>query len=312
MSSHKIKPPILMLIVLLLLSACQTQTVKQAEEPSTQTKAQTDSKPVETQVKPVKPVEKPRPWAHNNFNAVLWMQASAEYKALAYQAFQAAKTHLPLALKDQDWTASLQQSQAYYQSLEPAVIMDIDETVLDNSPYQADLILKGRTYNKRTWDKWISSNKAKALPGAIDWINFAQSQGVKVLFVTNRTCMKRGKNADPCPQKQDLLKNLKQQGVESISLGQIFLKGQRAEWTSEKKSRRTYLGVRYRIIMMFGDDLGDFMPDVKQKISHDQRVKLTDRYNEYWGTRWYMLPNPSYGSWQNVLKAPKSQYLQGQ
>jgi acid phosphatase len=104
--------------------------------------------------------------------------------------------------------------------------------------------------------------------------------------------------------------NLKQVGIQQISNDQVWLKSEKPDWTSEKESRRILAAQQFRVIMLIGDDFGDFLPDVKKNISPEQRFKLVDQYDAYWGTRWFMLTNPTYGSWETILEKPKTKYLQ--
>jgi len=85
--------------------------------------------------------------------------------------------------------------------------------------------------------------------------------------------------------------------------------GEQDGWTSEKKSRREYIAERYRIVMLFGDDLGDFLPGVKNNITPQERDRLVREHKNNWGRMWFMLSNPTYGSWLNVLGDPKSRYI---
>ncbi len=292
--------PVGWLLLAGLLTACQTQPVRQE-------KAQA-CEPASQPAQPV--VQQPaRPEAHNNLNAVLWMQTAAEYRALARQAYRSASLNLDRALANRRWTAALEQTDEY-ENLPPAVILDVDETVLDNSRYQAWLIQKDKRFSRVSWDWWISTGKAGAVPGALDFIRSARKKGVKVFLVSNRECRKRKGNASACPQKQDIVDNLARLGLKGFSPRQILLKGERKEWGSEKKDRRFLLSVRYRILMLFGDDLGDFIPGVR-KLSWQKRAELVEKYRRRWGERWYMLPNPSYGSWQRVLGKPSKKQLRG-
>ncbi len=284
-------------VLLSFLAGCQTQPVRQ-----TQPQACEPSPPV--QVSEPKPAP---PEQHDNLNAVLWMQKSAEYRALARQAFRMAEDNLERALADRRWTAALEQVDEY-ENLPPAVILDVDETVLDNSRYQAWLIRKNKKYSSISWDWWISTGKAEAIPGALEFIRQARKKGVRVFLVSNRSCRKRKGNTDPCPQKRDIIANLERLGLKGIGPKQILLRGERKEWGSEKKDRRFLLSVRYRILMLFGDDLGDFIPGVR-KLSWQKRAELVEKYRMRWGVRWYMLPNPSYGSWQRVLGKPSKDML---
>jgi len=214
------------------------------------------------------------------------------------------------AKNDVLWTAILEQG-SDFSSLPTAIILDIDETVLDNSQYQAELILNSRDYEKETWDEWVSRHEAPALAGAVEFINGMKNKGVKVIYITNRECKPRQKSDKICPQKQDTFDNLKKVGINDVKLEDILLKNEKPEWSSEKKSRREEVAKSYRVIMLFGDDLGDFLPDVKKNITVDDRNKLVNDYSKNWGNKWFMLSNPSYGSWLRVLSEPKSKHLKG-
>lgn len=246
-----------------------------------------------------------------NLNSTLWVQTSAEYKATALQAYHSATLSLHEALIDKDWTAALEQKPEQAGDLAPAVVMDVDETVLDNSPYQAQRVLQGDHYVSATWDKWVAAARAKAVPGAVDFINQAQEQGVRVFFVSNRSCQIRAGSTEKCPQLADTMKNLRKVGIHNVSAEQILLKSQQPGWSSEKKSRREAIAQLYRIVMLVGDDLGDFLPGVKQDISVAQRQRLVQHYAPRWGQQWIMLPNPTYGSWQRVLGKQPAAKLQG-
>lgn len=246
---------------------------------------------------------------HDNMNATLWYQTSAEFKASAIQTYQTAALQLPHAIADQSWTALPNQT-INDQKLPLAIIVDIDETILDNSPTAAQAVLLDAGYDPKRWDQWVAMAAAKAVPGAVAFVNKAEAAGVKVLYLSNRECKKRGNNAELCPQKADTLRNLKAVGIEKVDASQIWLKSEQKDWTSEKESRRLLAAKDFRILMSIGDDFGDFLPDVKKNITPEQRFALVDKYQSYWGAKWFVLANPTYGSWQTILKQPNSQYLQ--
>lgn len=247
--------------------------------------------------------------SHDNMNATLWYQTSAEFKASAIQTYQTAALQLPHAIADKNWTALPNQT-SNYQQLPLAIIVDIDETILDNSPTAAQAVLLNSGYDPKRWDQWVAMASAKAVPGAVAFVNKAEGAGVKVLYISNRECEKRIGSNDSCPQKADTLRNLKTVGIEKIDASQIWLKSEQKGWSSEKESRRLLAAKDFRILMSIGDDFGDFLPDVKKNITPEQRSALVDQYQNYWGAKWFVLANPTYGSWQTILKQPNSQYLQ--
>src|SRR5262245_19274028 len=122
---------------------------------------------------------------HENLNAVLWMQTAVEYQGGALQAYAAARTALDRALADRQWTAAVEQT-GDFSSLPPAVVLDLDETVLDNSAFQARQVANATSYNDEAWAAWCQERKAGAIPGAVEFLKYARSRGVIPFFVTNR------------------------------------------------------------------------------------------------------------------------------
>lgn len=249
-----------------------------------------------------------QPTAHHNFNSVLWYQTSAEFRANSIQTYRQATDLLQKAKNDQQWTAW---PQLNAQQLPPAIIVDVDETILDNSPAAAQDVLTNATFSADSWDRWVSLAKAEAVPGAVAFVNAAEAMGIKVLYITNRECAKRASVASNCPQKDDTFNNLKAVGIVQLNPEQIWLKAEQPDWSSEKESRRQLAMKNYRVIMSVGDDFGDFLPNVKKNITPAQRAALVDQYQAHWGTKFFMLTNPTYGSWDTILNQPKQQYLRG-
>ena len=118
---------------------------------------------------------------HDNLNSTLWYQTSAEFRANSIQTYRQAEFMLPTLLTDKKATALTNQT-ANYADLPPAIIVDIDETILDNSPSAAHEIKFNHGFDSKNWDRWVSLKQAKAVPGAVKFVNMAQQQGVKVLL----------------------------------------------------------------------------------------------------------------------------------
>jgi acid phosphatase len=187
--------------------------------------------------------------------------------------------------------------------------MDIDETVLDNNEPQARMLLQGTCPGEFdvVWDAWVAERAAPAVPGAAAFIRAArelkdpQGRRVRVFLITNRECGARAGIASACPQQDDTLANLRALGLDAATLDDdLMLKSERPEWVSEKLPRRKQAAQEYRIVLNVGDDLADFIADVRGK-SLDEREQARCRHREWWGTRWFMIPNPMYGSWQRSL-----------
>lgn len=248
--------------------------------------------------------------SNDNFNSTLWMQNSSEFRASSLQTYNIARKNLEVVAKTTTGTAAIEQT-GRYRSLPAAVILDIDETVLDNSKYHAELILRADDYSFETWDQWVALKQATAVPGAVNFINYAEKKGVEVIYITNRECKVRKDSIVKCPQKRDTIENLKKIGIPGVKSSHVLLRKEQDSWSSEKSSRRKVVAESYRIVMLFGDDLGDFLPNAKKNITPEERARLVDEHGEKWGSVWFILPNPKYGSWLRVLEKPGSQYLKG-
>lgn len=249
-------------------------------------------------------------FTHDNFYSTLWLQTASESKALSYQAYNAAQSHLQQAINDLSWTASLAQT-ADFQTLPAAVIIDVDETILNNAQFQAKMVLDGVLYDDQEWDRWVALKSAPALPGAVEFINMASRLGVEMFYITNRDCRKRPDEKSQCPQKADTISNLKNVGIKGIKAENVMLKYEKSNWLSEKQSRRDEVIKSHRVLMLVGDDLGDFLPHVKQQATIRERNVLVKQHESLWGRKWIVLSNPTYGSWMSILDDDQSQYLQG-
>ena len=223
---------------------------------------------------------------HAMLNSVLWVQHAAEYKAASIQAYMTAKTMLDLALLDKEWTAAIEQA-SDYQTLPPAIIIDVDETVLDNSPYEAQLIKSGKAYNSDTWTAWSKEQRAKPVPGALDFCTHAHQNGVTVFYITNRREQ----------LKEATRANLQRMGFPLIAdMDTVFHKTN----TSDKGERRAAIARNFRILLLIGDNAGDFYSGFT-KGSKVKRDSLVSRYRQNFGTKWIILPNPMYGDWESAL-----------
>jgi 5'-nucleotidase (lipoprotein e(P4) family) len=264
---------------------------------------------------------------HDGMNATLWIQTSAEYQGNSEMVFNVAESRLSLLRDKQDVTADIDQAKSFScgvgtscprlaaAGLIPAVVLDIDETVLDNSTYQARLIKNGGQWQPDTWDDWVSEKAAIPVPGALAFIERARAEGVAVIYVTNRRCSVRedlsGSSSSQCPQKSDTLENLVTAGFPPLgSADLLILRGERPQWdTSEKQARRQHIAERYRIMMLIGDDLGDLASNIK-KSSVEERARFVSTHKSLLGEFWFQLTNPTYGSWRGALGGqPGEDYL---
>lgn len=232
---------------------------------------------------------------NNEFlNAALYYQTAGEFIALNEQAYELAKIRLDEGLADTSITAAVEQT-GNFSSLPPAVILDVDETVLDNVPYQTWLIQHDALYSGDTWTQWVKLANAKPMPGAVEFCQYAASQGVTVFYVTNRDY-----SDDPAvDHKAPTLQNLKDAGFPVDDAGeQLLVRGEQDGWGSDKTPRREFIAQTHRIVLMVGDNANDFVSGTRAGI--EERNAVIGQYKEYWGTRWITIMNDMYGGWENA------------
>lgn len=221
-------------------------------------------------------------------NATLWVTKSIEYKANTLATYQLARIRLDEALADKTRTAATEQAGAF-QDLPPAVILDADETAIDNGAYESWLIVAGKDYSSKTWGPWVAAAAATAVPGAVDFTKYADSKGVKVFYVTNRT-------AD---QEEATRKNMEALGFPMGGNVDTFLMNNEKEgWTSKKGTRRAFIAENYRILLLIGDNYGDFSDAYGG--SETERLASLEANMARVGRDWLFVANPEYGSFESA------------
>jgi acid phosphatase len=229
------------------------------------------------------------------FGATLWQQTSVEYRALAKQAYAAARVQLDAALADPQWTAALEQGPAYG-SLPPAIVLDIDETILETTGYQAMLMRKGAAHSEELFTAYSNQAVSPAIEGAREFLTYAAGKGVKVFYVTNR-----GSAAE-----EGTRRNLIREGLPvATDVDTVIMRGERPEWQpGDKAPRRKSIAESYRIVLVFGDDFNDFASAYGKSVS--ERATIFEANRDKFGTKWIILPNPSYGTWERALLVGKT------
>ncbi|MFQ5793213.1 MAG: 5'-nucleotidase, lipoprotein e(P4) family [Acidobacteriota bacterium] len=227
---------------------------------------------------------------HELLQSVLWTQSAAEYRGSALQSYALARRMLDRALSDPAWSAGLEET-ASYSDLPPAVILDVDETVLDNSAYQARLIVQNAAYDNDTWNAWCREMNALPVPGALGFTRYAADKGVAVFYVTNRRH----------EVEEATRKNLEKYGFPlDRNRDTLYTRGEKEGWQgSDKTPRRQEIASRFRLLLLVGDNLGDFLPGTRGSVK--ERMLLAEKYADYWGSRWILLPNPQYGGWEGAI-----------
>ena len=218
--------------------------------------------------------------------SVLYAQTSAEFSANNIQTYNNARVYLDKALADHSWTAALEQKKDF-KNKKPAIILDIDETVLDNSPFQARTIVKGLSY-PNGWVDWANEGQATAVAGVSDFLEFANKKGVKIFYVTNRIHI----------LEKATKENLIRLGLPFDNDIDVLLMKEENGWTSDKTSRRELIAKDYRILLMVGDQLTDFISSDEAYVHHVERKEIAAKYSDMWGTKWFVITNPMYGRWE--------------
>nr|WP_088085956.1 5'-nucleotidase, lipoprotein e(P4) family [Bacillus sp. OV166] len=213
--------------------------------------------------------------AEQNTMSVLWFQSAGEAKGLYYQGYNIGRMRLDEIMKKERGK----------NNLKPAIVLDIDETILNNSPHQARYVIAGRKI-PFNWNEWFNRTKAKPLPGAIEFLHYANSLGVEIYYISNRYES----------QKTAAIKNLQIVGAPQADSDHVLLL-QPGE--IGKETRRRQVGRTHEILLLFGDNLGDFSGfDV---LSVSERNQAVDRYREEFGKKLILFPNPMYGDWEGAI-----------
>lgn len=205
---------------------------------------------------------------------VIWQQSAAEYRALCYQAFNTAAVRLSEIPKRK------------FRKHQLAIITDLDETILDNSYAEADLIKAGKQYSSQSWKDWVNLSAATSVPGAVAFLQLAKAKGAHIFYISNRDVS----------QVNPTLYNLQQlQLPDTDTAHMLFLTD-----SASKETRRNRVAQKYKVIMLLGDNLNDFTKAFENG-SVASRFTETDKVKEEWGRKFIVLPNATYGEWENAL-----------
>ena len=211
--------------------------------------------------------------SRENTMSTLWYQKAAETKALYLQGYNVATNRLKELLKTP--------TEKPY-----SIVLDLDETVLDNSPYQVKNVKDGTAFTPENWDVWVQKAEAKAVPGAKEFLQFANENGVQIYYVSDRAAS----------QVDATIKNLEKEGIPVQGRDHLmFLE----EGVKSKEGRRQKVQETTNLVMLFGDNLVDFA-DFSKKSSEERDKKLDELQKEF-GEKFIIFPNPMYGSWESTV-----------
>ncbi|WP_390902094.1 5'-nucleotidase, lipoprotein e(P4) family [Serratia liquefaciens] len=211
--------------------------------------------------------------AEQSVLALNWFQQSGEYQALTHQAFNSAR----LAF-DQAKAAP---------GKKKAVVVDLDETMLDNSPYSGWQAQQGQPFAAATWAKWSQAQQAGAVPGAVQFARYVNSHQGTMFYVSNR---KQSEYAAT-------LANMQKLGFTGMSEKTVLLSGD----TSNKQTRFDAIkNAGYDIVVYAGDNLNDFGAATYHKDNAQRRAFVADNQSKF-GTEFIVLPNPLYGDWESGM-----------
>ncbi len=235
-------------------------------------------------ITPVEPQPATEPSEDEIFHEALhWSRNSAEHRAIYEQTFKVA----------------LERLKELTEGKEPgtwAISSDADETLIDNSLYEIENKKRGESFSDESWGAWVLRKEAVALPGAIDFTNAVKNMGGVVAVVTNR-------KSHRCEASADNLRSigvvfdvvLCRHGVrEKDPRWDALRSGRVSDWPEAQLNRPEPLPP-LEVVMWLGDNIGDF-----PLLSQD--VRKQSRLPEEFGDRYFVLPNPMYGSWEDNPK----------
>jgi len=208
---------------------------------------------------------------------LLWMRTSAEYRALAYQGYNVAMNAVKMAVTDPS-----------HQRKPLAIVLDADETVVDNTKLMGESIVNGNgRFDAPWWRQAVHQGKSQAMPGAVEFLNEVHKQGVEIFYVSNRYA----------PVNLDVtIQNFKELGFPSVDKDHVLL----FEKDSDKQPRFDAITKKYNVVVYMGDNAGDFPIGIKGK-TLAERNAIIDAHQKDFGTTFVVFPNPAYGSWVSAL-----------
>jgi len=279
-------------------SATTTQEVAQAAPVAPVAPVDKPAKPV-TPPAAFVPIGETRYTAENRLGSNLFIATSAEYRACCLQIYNFAARRLEQIL-------------AQGRPARPAVIFDLDETVLDNSAFQTALYAAGSEYQQHLWDEYEKNHpdQTRLVPGAKGFIDLCHRLGVSPVYISNRSE----------PFRASTVKALELLGINIENIDErLLLKAEGG--SSDKASRREHAAVKFNVVMVFGDNLRDFSesftaPKVDPasgvagiRAAIEKRWQLTDEASCHWGYDWFVIPNPVYGEWDKLISRDPKQFL---
>lgn len=206
--------------------------------------------------------------------STVWFQASAEMRAIYFQTYQLAEDILRknIELKSTE--------------KKPAVVVDIDETVLDNASFEANRVLSNCDFTPDGWKEWTEMKVAEALPGSVDFLNKASQMGCDVFYISNRKIH----------EQEATMENLRTLGFPCIEDKFFLFK----DSVSSKESRRNIAEETHEIVLLIGDNLSDFS-SIYEISDQGLRSAKVDSTRSDFGRKFLILPNPMYGDWEKVI-----------
>ncbi len=208
----------------------------------------------------------------HTIQAVLWQQNAAEYRALSYQAFNIAQLRLDQFLKEKDGKGK-----------KAAIITDIDETVMDNTPSSVKNIEENQEFSEEEWAQWVHQEKATEVPGAAKFLNYAKAKGVEIFYVSNRVTS----------AEEATIQNMKTLGFPYADKAHLLFRGDQ----SSKKERFEQVNATHDVLLYLGDNLSDFSHRFEVPSTKKRNAAADDLESEF-GNRFIVLPNPIYGDWE--------------
>lgn len=215
--------------------------------------------------------------SQQNVDAVIWTATSAEMFYASHQAFDLANYKLRAKLNKEEKDRPM------------AVVMDLDETVIDNSPYSIEQIALGKTFNPDTWYEWCMEANAELLPGALAFIKKCEELNVEVFYISNRSV----------ETLEGTIANLQKFGIKATSRN-VLLK----EDESDKTSRRNIVLAKYDVLLYLGDNLRDFSEIFKDRASNYGKDVVQEELGNL-RENFILIPNPMYGDWKAPLYGEK-------
>jgi 5'-nucleotidase (lipoprotein e(P4) family) len=203
---------------------------------------------------------------------VSWVRDAAEFHAVVLQTYRAA-------------TGRVEEQAAARTAGSWAVILDADETVINNLQYQIERGRLGLGFTPESWNAWVKRREATPLPGAARFLARVRELGGRIAIVTNRL-------GSECDDTEAVFRAHALMYDVMLCRPDGTPSDKNPRFAAVERGQAFGLAAPLDVVVVIGDNIHDF-PGLSQQTRAGGDAAFGD-----FGVRFFLVPNPMYGSWQ--------------